>query len=393
MGNGNGLISYGKSRALTPEKSLTDAILELKKNIIAIPLDPACTMPRPIHQKFQDYNVYLRPLPGFNSFGHPVFSTMFALTGIQHGGFVTVHTGKNNYTMLHSLFKAVTKNTTPQDLAELEGFKLYRHRFIRPLTEKPTHNNLSWWWLHLNRNIKVYGIVDWEATVLKQEIRIFLNRKSNIFLWRELNQKCCFLLTCLSIKLRLWILVSFKSRGNLSVFRQMLWRIMDRYNMRSWSQNRRVRVQERIISCLLSISTVRGVTVISAKNNFSSLIRFLLKRLKWKLFERILLILLSIFLRMLFQRKRKMRRKNKILDIWLNLRLKVWKKCPLILKNLLKFCYRTRKLCMLMLLVLRRVGPILWVNQSSNSYWWKLINLRGTIWLSIKIREDREREQ
>ena len=74
-------------------------------------------------------------------------------------------------------------------------------------------------------------------------------------------------------------------------------------------------MQERIISCLLSISTVRGVTVISAKNNFSSLIRFLLKRLKWKLFERILLILLSIFLRMLFQRKKKMRRKNKILDI------------------------------------------------------------------------------
>ena len=144
MGNGNGLISYGKSRALTPEKSMTNAILELKKNIIAIPLDPACTMPRPIHQKFQDYNVYLRPLPGFNSFGHPIFSTMFALTGIQHGGFVTVHTGKNNYTMLHSLFKAVTKNTTPQDMAELEGFKLYRHRFIRPLTEKPTHNNLSW---------------------------------------------------------------------------------------------------------------------------------------------------------------------------------------------------------------------------------------------------------
>ena len=163
--------------------------------------------------------------------------------------------------------------------------------------------------------------------------------------------------------------------------------------MRSWNQSRRVKVQERIISCLLSISTVREVTVISAKNNFSSLIRFLSRLLKWKLFERILRILLSIFLRMSFQRKRKMRRKNKILDIWLNLRLKVWKRCPLILKNLLKFCYHTRKLCMLMLLVLRRVGPIQWVNQSSNSYWWKLINLKGTIWRSIKTREGREREQ
>lgn len=31
MGNGNGLISYGKSRDLTPEGSLTKAIIECKK--------------------------------------------------------------------------------------------------------------------------------------------------------------------------------------------------------------------------------------------------------------------------------------------------------------------------------------------------------------------------
>jgi ribosomal protein S5 len=39
MGNGNGLISYGKSKALTVDKSLKEAIDECKKNIIAIPLD------------------------------------------------------------------------------------------------------------------------------------------------------------------------------------------------------------------------------------------------------------------------------------------------------------------------------------------------------------------
>ena len=113
MGNGNGLISYGKSRDLTPEGSMTKAIIECKKNIIAIPLDPVCTFPRPITSKFQDYLVYLRPNPGFNSWGHPVFSMMLALSGIKHVGFKTVHTGKNNYTLLHSFFKAVTQNTTP----------------------------------------------------------------------------------------------------------------------------------------------------------------------------------------------------------------------------------------------------------------------------------------
>jgi hypothetical protein len=63
-----------------------------------------------------------------------MFSAMLALSGISHAAFTTVHTGKNNYTLLHSFFKAVTQNTTPQDMAEKEGFKVYRHRFIRPLT-------------------------------------------------------------------------------------------------------------------------------------------------------------------------------------------------------------------------------------------------------------------
>lgn len=117
MGNGNGLISYGKSRDLTPEGSLTKAIIECKKNIIAIPLDHTCTMPRHINSRFQDYHIYLRPLAGFNSWGHPTFASMLALSGIKHAGFKTIHTGKNNYTLLHSFFKAVTQNTTPQDMA------------------------------------------------------------------------------------------------------------------------------------------------------------------------------------------------------------------------------------------------------------------------------------
>lgn len=124
---------------------MTKAIIECKRNIIAIPLDDTCTMPRPITSKFQDYLVYLRPCAGFNSWGHPMFSMMLALSGIRHVGFKTVHTGKNNYTLLHSFFKAVTQNTTPQDMAEKEGFKYYRRRFIRPLTENETHNHLSYW--------------------------------------------------------------------------------------------------------------------------------------------------------------------------------------------------------------------------------------------------------
>lgn len=71
-------------------------------------------MPREINSRFQDFHIYLRPSPGYNSWGHPLFSLMLSLSGISHAAFTTVHTGKNNYTLLQSYFKAVTQNTTPQ---------------------------------------------------------------------------------------------------------------------------------------------------------------------------------------------------------------------------------------------------------------------------------------
>ncbi len=145
MGNGNGVIAYGKGRSDTPEASLQKAIDHCKMNLIAIPMDSRCTLPKPIAKRFQDYRLYLRPLPGFNSWGHPTMSTMLALTGFSHMGFKTVHTSKNVYDLCNVYFKSVTENTTPQELAEHEGFKVYRHQFIKPLTDVNTHRDLSYW--------------------------------------------------------------------------------------------------------------------------------------------------------------------------------------------------------------------------------------------------------
>jgi hypothetical protein len=82
--------------------------------LIAIPLDSRCTLPEPINQRFQDYRLVLRPLPGYNGWGHPTMSTMLALAGFTHMGFKTVHTSKNVYDLMNVFFKTVTKNTTPQ---------------------------------------------------------------------------------------------------------------------------------------------------------------------------------------------------------------------------------------------------------------------------------------
>lgn len=114
MGNGNGIISYAKGAGYTPADSLNRAMVLLKKNIIALPLDSRCTMPLPIKKRFQDYRIYIRPVPGFNSHGHPIISFMLTLAGIDHCGFHVAHTKKNVYNVLKVFYKAITTNTTPK---------------------------------------------------------------------------------------------------------------------------------------------------------------------------------------------------------------------------------------------------------------------------------------
>lgn len=59
---------------------------------------------------------------------------LLTMAGIEHAGFYVVHTEKNVYDVLKVFYKSIVTNTTPQELAEREGFKVYRHQFIRPLT-------------------------------------------------------------------------------------------------------------------------------------------------------------------------------------------------------------------------------------------------------------------
>lgn len=118
MGNGNGVISHAKGEGSNPSQSLDRALYLLKKNIIAIPRDSRVTLPLHIKKRFQDYRLYLRPVPGFNPYGHPIMAHFITLAGLDHCGFHVSHTDKNVYNVLKVFFKAVTVNTTPQELAE-----------------------------------------------------------------------------------------------------------------------------------------------------------------------------------------------------------------------------------------------------------------------------------
>ena len=55
MGNGQGLISYGKGKDLTYAGAMDKAMISMKRNIIAIPRDERCSLPLAINKRFQDH--------------------------------------------------------------------------------------------------------------------------------------------------------------------------------------------------------------------------------------------------------------------------------------------------------------------------------------------------
>jgi len=50
-GNGNGIIGYGKGRALEPDKAMKNAFRNLKRNLIILPLDHYCTVTKRLFAK------------------------------------------------------------------------------------------------------------------------------------------------------------------------------------------------------------------------------------------------------------------------------------------------------------------------------------------------------
>ena len=94
-----------------------NAIEDCRRNVIAIPRDPRCTLPLALEGKFQDYRLSIKPIPGFNGWGHPIMTGLLSAGGIDHCRFTANHSSRNPYNPVGAFFKLITKNKTPQELA------------------------------------------------------------------------------------------------------------------------------------------------------------------------------------------------------------------------------------------------------------------------------------
>ena len=132
-GNMNGIIGFAKGKARDPEGAMIKAMNNLKRNLIAIPLDHQNSMPASIHAKYEGIRLKLNSQTHFDSWGNQVMAHMLMLAGISEAKFKLIVKTRNPYAMVYCFFKAVTQNVTPKMVAEERGIKLYSTYLSRPV--------------------------------------------------------------------------------------------------------------------------------------------------------------------------------------------------------------------------------------------------------------------
>ncbi len=132
MGNKEGMISYGIGRGPLYQDAYVDAYKQLRKNIIVIETDPFFTCPSDLKGKFNDFRLYIKSVYDPKIWGNPILALMLRYAGLYHVEFIVKSRNKEPYAMVFAFFKAVTKNHTPDQVAEIFGTKGYRHYIGRP---------------------------------------------------------------------------------------------------------------------------------------------------------------------------------------------------------------------------------------------------------------------
>lgn len=104
VGNGSGVISYGKGKGVDYQTAFQSAYIELKKNLIVIDLDEMATMTAPLKARVNDYRLWLYPRASPNYWGSMQIMHMLIYTGVYHVRFVAKSRKKDRYSMIYAFF-------------------------------------------------------------------------------------------------------------------------------------------------------------------------------------------------------------------------------------------------------------------------------------------------
>lgn len=127
LGNGEGIMGYGRGVGEDYRSAYANAIQKCKKNMIIINRDPMMTWPQNVRVKYNDYRLRIFSSKGGHYWGDPKMWMLLYLTGIYHCSFSIISRMRDPYSMMHAFFMAMTQNKKLKDIVETTGDKLYQY--------------------------------------------------------------------------------------------------------------------------------------------------------------------------------------------------------------------------------------------------------------------------
>jgi len=128
LGNGDGIIGYGKGKGVDYRSAFNDAIESANKNLIVIKRDPLNTWPQYACVKFNDVRIRMYSNKGGHIWGNPFMWIFLRLAGIYHGAFhIITRKPTDKYALVYAFVILMTKNQTLKTIIEKTGDKVYSY--------------------------------------------------------------------------------------------------------------------------------------------------------------------------------------------------------------------------------------------------------------------------
>lgn len=129
IGNGSGLISYGKGKGEDYEQAFDNAFKKMRQNLVCLSLDVNFSSPKMLEGRHNDFRIKIYPQAEPNYWGNPLIWKMLLHSGFAHCRYVCKSRKRDPYSLIYGFFNAVTNNKTPDEIARLEGKKLHQVSF------------------------------------------------------------------------------------------------------------------------------------------------------------------------------------------------------------------------------------------------------------------------
>ena len=125
MGNCDGIISYGVGKGWEFSSAYDDAVRQLKKNMVAIPLDPFYPCGGYLEYKYHCTTIRIFPAHSGRIKGKPMYVNMLFMAGLRNCQFQVIGRNDDIYPLTIAMYQALLRNTSPKMIAEATGRKVY----------------------------------------------------------------------------------------------------------------------------------------------------------------------------------------------------------------------------------------------------------------------------